>query len=150
MKIELTSTGCDPGCRKLRILSCHCEITGWYDNRGPRDGDKNTPKEHEMKGHGGVIKWWWDIVRMAAYMHEEYDCMCFNKARCYRNAFNDYFMEHAVWACRAENLEFDCRVYTAGTAKEEACAMARTARNEANRRYELWVRSSLACEHEGD
>jgi hypothetical protein len=90
----------------------------------------NTPQAHEG-WHGTLIASGWSMITQMAEEMTSLPCMCKSRAKCFRNAFNDLFVDAMKKWCEADNYQFDCKVYHPGPLKVEKCALANTTALEA-------------------
>jgi len=147
-ELIISSRNCLSGCRRLFAKTCSCTISGWYKkppwSKSDMDKAGRTPKEHEQEGHGGIIKFWYDAIRMSVTDEISRGCMSFEKAQCLRDAFNDF----VLWVeleCEAENWRFDCDNYHPGELRDEVCNFARVAQNEANTQSGVMTAAYSKC-----
>ena len=103
-----------------------------------------TPQVHE-EHHVDLIKEGWSKIRLMVKMMEFLPCMCFTKADCYRDAFNDFYIEAIIKGCDAENHQFDCDTYPPSPQKTQACADAATARNDETKLVKAFVNKLSEC-----
>jgi hypothetical protein len=76
---------------------------------------------------------------------ERLPCACFRKAACFRDAFNDLFVQAIIKWCDADNLQFDCDVYPPSPQRTAACDRANTARSRSIRLLIDFMKKIFEC-----